>query len=162
MKRYSITDWSQHFTSQNRSFDIQIRIINKMKYHYFRLQAWVLVLVCISLLSMYQLVLNSISTSCEFEGKCTTGERRRMLLFYVDRIEQYVPWTCKFTWWRHQMETFPRHWPFVRGIHRWIPYHKGKWRGAPMFSLFCAWTNSWANNQDAGDLRCVEPIMTSQ
>ena len=21
-------------------------------------------------------------------------------------------------WWRHQMETFPRYWPFVRGIHR--------------------------------------------
>ena len=23
-----------------------------------------------------------------------------------------------FTWWRHQMETFPRYWPFVRRIHR--------------------------------------------
>ena len=22
------------------------------------------------------------------------------------------------SWWRHQMETFSRHWPFVRGIHR--------------------------------------------
>ena len=22
------------------------------------------------------------------------------------------------SWWRHQMETFPRYWPFVRGIHR--------------------------------------------
>ena len=22
------------------------------------------------------------------------------------------------SWWRHQMETFPRCWPFVRGIHR--------------------------------------------
>ena len=21
------------------------------------------------------------------------------------------------SWWRHQMETFPRYWPFVRGIH---------------------------------------------
>ena len=27
-------------------------------------------------------------------------------------------------------------------------------RGALMFSLICAWTNSWANNRDAGDLRC--------
>ena len=43
---------------------------------------------------------------------------------------------CGFidTWWRHQMEAFPRHWPFVRGIHR-SPVnspHKGQWRGALM------------------------------
>ena len=31
--------------------------------------------------------------------------------------------------------------------------HKGKWCGALMFSLICAWINDWANNQDAGDLR---------
>ena len=48
--------------------------------------------------------------------------------------------------WKH----FPRYRPFVRGIHRWP---KGQWRGALMFSLICAWTNSWANNGDAGDLR---------
>ena len=37
--------------------------------------------------------------------------------------------------WRH----FPRHWPFVRGIH-WSPVnspHKGQWRGALVFSLIC-------------------------
>ena len=35
--------------------------------------------------------------------------------------------------------------------------HKGQWRGAFMFSLICALTNSWANNGDAGDFRrhCV-------
>ena len=41
--------------------------------------------------------------------------------------------------WRH----FPRHWPFVRGIHR-SPVnspHKGQWRGTLMFSLICAWIN---------------------
>ena len=31
--------------------------------------------------------------------------------------------------------------------------HKGQWREALMFSSICAWTNDWANNQDAGDLR---------
>ena len=39
--------------------------------------------------------------------------------------------------WKH----FPRHWPFVRGIHR-SPVnspHKGRWRRALMFSLICAW-----------------------
>ena len=53
--------------------------------------------------------------------------------------------------WKH----FPRHWPFVRGIHR-SPVnspHKGQWRGALMFSLICAWINGWVNNRETGDLR---------
>ena len=53
------------------------------------------------------------------------------------------------------METFPRYWPFVRGIHR-SPVnspHKGQWRGALMFSLICAWINGWVNNVEPGDLR---------
>ena len=59
------------------------------------------------------------------------------------------------TWWRHQMETFPRNWPFVWGIHR-SPVNspqKGQWRGALMFSLICAWITDWVNNREAGDLR---------
>ena len=50
---------------------------------------------------------------------------------------------------------FPCYWPFVRGIHRSSVNspHKGQWRGALMFSLFCAWTNAWVNNRDAGDLK---------
>ena len=59
------------------------------------------------------------------------------------------------TWWRHQVETFPRYWSFVWGIH-WSPVnspHKGQWRGALMFSLICAWTNGWVNNRGAVDLR---------
>ena len=41
------------------------------------------------------------------------------------------------------------------GIHR-SPVnspHKGQWRGALRFSLICAWTDSCANNGDAGGLR---------
>ena len=52
-------------------------------------------------------------------------------------------------------KNFPRHWPFLRGIH-WSPVnslHKGQWRGALMFSLICAWIHGWVNNGDAGDLR---------
>ena len=50
---------------------------------------------------------------------------------------------------------FSCYWPFLKGIYRWPvdSTHKGKWRGALMFSLICAWTNGWANNRDAGDLR---------
>ena len=61
--------------------------------------------------------------------------------------------------WKH----FPQNWPFVRGIHR-SPVefpHKGQWHRALMFSLICAWTNGWANNRDAGDMRPIVLIMTS-
>ena len=37
--------------------------------------------------------------------------------------------------------------------HRWIPPTQGQWGGALMFSLICAWINSWVNNREAGDLR---------
>ena len=50
---------------------------------------------------------------------------------------------------------FPRYWPFVREIHR-SPVnspHKGQWRGALMFCLIYAWTNSSANNGDTGELK---------
>ena len=49
----------------------------------------------------------------------------------------------------------PRYWSFVRGIHRSpvTPPHKGQWRGVLMFSLICAWINSWVNTREAGDLR---------
>ena len=49
---------------------------------------------------------------------------------------------------------FPRYWPFVWGIHQ-PPVnspHKGRWRGALMFSLICAGTNG-VNNRYAGNLR---------
>ena len=67
-----------------------------------------------------------------------------------------MDWTHQFyKWWRHQMETFPRYWPFVLGIHR-SPVnspHKGQWRGALTFSFICAWINGWITNREAGDLR---------
>ena len=53
------------------------------------------------------------------------------------------------------METFPRYWPFVLGIHR-SPVNflrEGQWRGALMFSLICAWINGWVNNGETGYLR---------
>ena len=36
--------------------------------------------------------------------------------------------------------------------HWWIPQHKDQWRGALIF-LSCTWTNGWANNRNANDLR---------
>ena len=53
--------------------------------------------------------------------------------------------------WKH----ISRYWPFVWGIHRSLGNspHNGQWLGALMLSLICAWTNGWANNWDADDLR---------
>ena len=61
-------------------------------------------------------------------------------------------------------------WMFiVRGIHCSLvdTPHTGQWRGALMFSLICTWTNGWANNLDAGDLRhhhahCNVIVMSTQ
>ena len=54
-----------------------------------------------------------------------------------------------------KLEYFPRHWPFVRGIH-WSPAnspHKGQWRGALVFPLICTWKTGTLNSRVAGDLR---------
>ena len=79
-------------------------------------------------------------------------------LFY-DEFPTVVEWWLflhtAMLWWRHQMEPFPRNWPFVRGIHRSLANspNKGQWRGALMFSLICAWINGSVNNGEGGDLR---------
>ena len=61
-------------------------------------------------------------------------------------------------WWHDDVikwKPFPRHWPFVRGIHR-SPVnspHKGQWCEALMFPLICAWINDWVNTREADGLR---------
>ena len=55
-----------------------------------------------------------------------------------------------------KLKHFPRNWPFCAGnssVSVNSP-HKGQWRGALMFTLICPRINGWANNGDAGDLRC--------
>ena len=49
--------------------------------------------------------------------------------------------------WKH----FPRYWPFVRGIHRWLAQSVVT-RSIGVF-LICAWIYVWVNNAEAGDLR---------
>ena len=74
--------------------------------------------------------------------------------WFLDTTIWYEPWRCLNPWWRHQIETFSRYSPFVRGIHRSSVNspHTGQWSGA-MFSLICAWINGWVNNHEAGDFR---------
>ena len=94
-------------------------------------------------LSMLRLVSKSpvdiASTLVQVMVWCRTDEPARWL-----RMTWCKPAHGDVIKWKH----FPRHWPFVRGIHRWPVNspHKGQWRGALMFSLICAWINDWVNN----------------
>ena len=67
------------------------------------------------------------------EYQCSSLRMAAVSVLIVCELRSLI-WKKK-TWWRHQMETFPRYWPFVRGIRR-SPVnssHKGEWRGALMF-----------------------------
>ena len=98
---------------------------------------------------------NEVTWCCGMAIICFAGiilcmrpatERRRYLIGWV-HIQNHND-VIK---WKH----FPCYWPFVRGVH-WSSMdssHKSQWRGALKFPLICAWTNDWANNRDAGDLR---------
>ena len=87
---------------------------------------------------------NTKSTYVQGNGN---EKKRARLVLGPTPTHVSIPQTCiSFglirPWWRNQMETFsfPRYWPFVRGIHR-SPVNspnKGQWRGALMFSLICA------------------------
>ena len=60
------------------------------------------------------------------------------------------------TWWHHQMEKFSALLALCEGnppVTGGFP-SEGQWHGVLMFSLICTWINGWANNWDAGDLRC--------
>ena len=53
-----------------------------------------------------------------------------------------------------KLKHFPRYWPFFRGIHRLPVDSPTKASDTELWCFFIrAWTNGWANNRDAGDLR---------
>ena len=76
---------------------------------------------------------------------------RKLLL---ERCHLGLFFLTKLTWWRHQMETFSALLALCAGNSPVYSPHKGQWRGASIFSLIWACSNSWANKGDAGDLRC--------
>ena len=76
------------------------------------------------------------------------GSRRSHPLQNPNKTLQILP-RIHTSWWRHQIETFPCNWSFVRGTtgHRWITLTKNS------DAEFSFWTSGWANNRDAGNLR---------
>ena len=70
------------------------------------------------------------------------------------QLWHWIPFGLKYTWWRHQMETFSALLAICAGNSP-VPGEfsdKGQWRGALMFSLICVWINGWVNSREAGDL----------
>ena len=88
---------------------------------------------------------------------------RRMASLATMKLKIYKKYICTFSplstlrryniWWGHQMEIFCALLALWEGNSPVNSPHKGRWRGALMLSLLCAWTNGWVDNQDAGDLR---------
>ena len=80
------------------------------------------------------------------------------------RRTDYTFWSIRPPLWRHQMEAFSTSLDFVWGIHR-SPVnspHNVQWRRVLMVSLIRAWTYSWENTRDAGNLgrHCVHYDVT--
>ena len=82
-----------------------------------------------------------------------------MIIIWIDASGEEIC-VCSMThllytsWLRHHMETFSALlglWGILRSPVN--SPHKGQWRGALVFCFNSAWTNSCANNRDAGDLR---------
>ena len=114
--------------------DISVSMESDMIYIQFSFLLVVLLLCCCCYFSMW---FGSRSQICRQRW-------HRLQLLYRQHHDDVIKWN-----------NFPRHWPFVRGIPR-SPVnspHKGQWRGALMVFFICAWTNSWVNNDEPGDLR---------
>ena len=77
-----------------------------------------------------------------------------------DMYKQLDILTHYISWWRHQMESFPRYWPIVRGLHR--SPHKGQWHWALIF--FYLRLNGRLSKKSWGWWfeTPIAPIMTSQ
>ena len=94
-------------------------------------------------------------------GSCRTQMGPMLAQYLAIRDTNQVTWTgwiyCapRYTWWRHQMETFSALLALCAGNSP-VPVnspHKGQWRGPLMFSFICVSINDWVNNREAGDLR---------
>ena len=91
-------------------------------------------------------LLNLSLTVVRFARLSGSGIRHRLLLSRRGRHK---------TWWRHQMETFSvllALWASNSPVTGEFPSHRPVTRSFDVvFDLL--WTNCWANNRDAGDLR---------
>ena len=109
--------------------------------------------------SVYQTIYKGVAVQRCFFARCWAHIVLHMFSYTYksEPIVIYLQWDHKIRkthddviTWKH----FPSFWSIVKRIHL-SPVNstqKGRWRGALIFSLMCAWTNDWANNRDVGDL----------
>ena len=100
---------------------------------------WLPILCC----GKTDLTITKKATDCRPHGLS------RMPFVYYSGSGAYI----HLPWRRHQMKAFSASRALCAENSPVNSPHKGQWRGALMFSLIGAWTNCWANNRDAGDLR---------
>ena len=96
------------------------------------------------------MIISEYETCVFFVYKWYFAQRTQLLLYCFCFCYGVVIHDDVIKW-----KPFLRYWLFVRGIRLSLVNspHKGQWHGALMFSLICAWINSWVNNREAGDLR---------
>ena len=132
--------------------------INRIRYsHSF-------VLLCLTIFMLSDRI-GYLSIFCPYYLGCRTGNGEDLSYQYlflplpiplkVDLLALGQVVTCTFHDDVIKSKHFPRYRPFARGIH-WSPVnspHKGQRHKALVISLISVWTDSWANNGDAGDMR---------
>ena len=87
---------------------------------------------------------NSLLSFCAYlmNHACSTSPNMQTVCSFTCSI--FILIHNGLTWWRHQIATFSSLLALLPPVNS---PHKGQWQGALMFSLICAWTNSWANNR---------------
>ena len=104
-----------------------------------------------------------LNEQCNVCRRSTNTRKRfqcliRFLLIKFAKFLQCKPWDLvtkcpeRFSIWPSSNDNFFRVTGPLWGESTGHP-HKGQWRGALIFSFIYAWTNGWANNGDAGDLK---------
>ena len=84
------------------------------------------------------------------------GRLRHALMYGVASDEDNIwDWAGSFVYVGSVFTTIGVYLSFHDVVIKWkhFPRYKGQWRGALMFPLIGAWTNSWVKHRDAGDLR---------
>ena len=103
--------------------------------------------------------LNQVMVGCLFRHQTIrwTNTDFKLVGGFSNKLQGSVNQIINFLWHDDviKWKSFPRYWPFVRGIHRFPVNspHKDQWRGTLMLSLICARINCWVNNREAADLR---------
>ena len=99
-----------------------------------------LVQVCSNFIANAQELLQSCTKLLIYETIYLTWEKAWIQLNYKFKINH-----DDVIKWKH----FLRYWPFVQGIHRWIPLTKASDVGTLMFSLICS-LKKWLSKQSWG------------